>query len=108
MKLYNAVRPVQYCSIDPHVIVRKKKIYIWARFGFRWIMELATPYEIDGVVKEDNKSFACVIVEGSPKRKFFKLTDNEVAYMQRKLSEHLCEYYKWIQVTEILMPKERR
>lgn len=108
LKFVNMVHPVQQCAINPHFIKTRKKLYIIAQCGLRWIVETAEPADGQKIPIKEGEKLNCLIVEGTPLWSGIKLSETEVAYMQRELCAHLVKYYDWIQVTEVLMPTQRR
>lgn len=100
---YNTRHPVHHCTINPHFILTRKKLYIIAQFGLRWIVEVAETEHGNKLPINEGEKMRCTMLEGSPAHSGIKLADNEIRYMQRKLCEHLDEYYPWIRVTEVLM-----
>lgn len=98
IKIINILNPVQHSVINTHIIMGKKKMYIWVRFGLRWILEIAT-------LSKDNKKYECLVVEGKPRCQFFNLPQEDICYMQHKLCEYLSENCVLMDVTEILNNK---
>lgn len=105
--LYNVTHPVHRCKINLRTFITKKHIYLIAEMGARWIVEIASPMSGQPIPIPDGEKFNCIIVEGQPYSNIMRLPNDDVKYMQRKLAEHLGEYYQWIQVTEIFNIKER-
>ena len=105
--LYNITHPINHCKINLHTFITKKRIYLIAEMGARWIVEIASPMSGQPIPIPDGEKFNCIIVEGQPYSNIMRLPNDDVKYMQRKLAEHLGEYYQWIQVTEIFNIKER-
>lgn len=102
---YNALHPVHNCTINPHFIQTRRKLYIIAQFGLRWIVEIAETEHGNKLPLNAGEKMRCTVLEGAPARSGIKLENDEIRYMQRKLCEHLDEYYPWILVTEVLMPQ---
>lgn len=98
IKIINILNPVQHSVINTHIIMGKKKMYIWARFGLRWILEIAT-------ISKDNEKYECLVLEGKPRCQLFNLSQEDICYMQRKLCEYLSENCVLMNVTEILNNK---
>lgn len=105
--LYQVIIPLKHRDITLHTFQTRRKLYLIARCGFRFIVECATPEDGLTIPMPQGHKMECMIVEGSPIWSGFKLKPEEIAYMQQKLMEHLLEYYKWIQITEVLMPKKQ-
>lgn len=108
MDFTNRIRPVRNCNIKLRTIRTRKKLYLIAGFGCRWIVEVAETPDGKKMPLREGEKMNCMIVENSPLWSGFRLSEEDVSLMQRKLCEHLAEYYDWIQVTEVLMPKNRR
>ncbi len=100
---YNALHPVQNCSIIPHFIQTRRRLYIIAQFGLRWIVEIAESEHGNKLPLDEGEKMRCTVLEGAPAHSGIKLSDDEIRYMQCKLCEHLDEYYPWILVTEVIM-----
>lgn len=105
--LYNVTHPIHRCKINLHTFITKKRIYLIAGMGARWIVEVATPSSEHTIPVPEGEKFSCIIVKGQPYSNIMRLPNDDVKYIQRKLGEHLGEYYQWIQVTEIWNVKER-
>lgn len=108
MDFANRIRPVRNCNIKLHFIRTRKKLYMIAGFGCRWIVEVAEAPEGRKLPLKEGEKMYCMVVENSPLWAGFKLSEENVSEMQNQLCRHLTEYYDWIQVTEVLMPKNRR
>lgn len=94
-------------TMKTYCIQTSMRLYIIARFGLRWIVETAEPEAGKKFPIKNGEKLLCTIIEGAPRWKTPKLPDDDVKYMQQTLSEHLTEYYKWIQVSEIVMTQRR-
>ena len=105
MEFTNRIRPVRNCNIKLRTIRTRKKLYLIAGFNFRWIVEVAEAPDGAKFPLKDGDKMTCMVVENSPLWSGFRLSKEDISLMQSELCRHLVEYYPWIQVTEVLMPR---
>lgn len=103
----NHIHPVRNCNIKMRTVRMRKKLYLIAGFNYRWVVEVAATPDGAKFPLPEGTELNCIIVENSPLWAGFRLSEDDVSLMQRMLCEHIAEYYDWIQVTEVLMPKRR-
>lgn len=98
--------PLQFQKVKIHTFFFRTKLYFIARRGFKCILEFAEPSNGAVLPLKAGQKMECLIIEGTPKRTFLCNEPHEIQYMQRKLLEHIAEYYDWIQVVEVLMSRK--
>lgn len=103
----NRIHPVQNCNIKLRTVRTRKKLYLIAGFNYRWVVEVAEAPDGAKFPLPEGTKLNCMVVENSPLWSGFRLSQDDVSLMQSQLCRHLTEYYPWIQVTEVLMPKRR-